>query len=78
MYVCICKAVTEKQIREAIDTGACTRKAISACLEAGTGCGKCNPEISKLLRRGRPESLELAAMAAYPRAMGGVAREAHA
>jgi bacterioferritin-associated ferredoxin len=50
MYICICKAVTESQICEAIRSGACTRKDISACLKAGTACGKCNPEIRNLLR----------------------------
>lgn len=56
MYICICKAVTEHQICEVIRSGACTRKEIRAHLGAGTGCGKCNPEIHALLCRGRPEN----------------------
>lgn len=81
MYICICKAVTERQIHEAIDSGACTRKDISACLKAGTGCGKCNPEINSLLRRGRPEVRDsllarAAEAAAYPWRMGGPVQEA--
>lgn len=55
MYICICKAVTEHQISEVIRLGAGTRKEISACLKAGTACGKCNPEIRDLLSRDRRE-----------------------
>jgi bacterioferritin-associated ferredoxin len=50
MYICICKAVTENQICEAIRSGACTRKEITECLKVGTVCGKCNREIRDLLR----------------------------
>jgi len=56
MYICICKAVTESQICEAIRSGACTRRDITACLKAGTACGKCNREIRDLLRLARLES----------------------
>lgn len=51
MYVCICKGVTESQICEAIERGLCTRKEIANCLKAGTGCGKCGPDIRDLLDR---------------------------
>ncbi len=50
MYVCICKGVTENQIRDAIRGGLCTRKEISRCLKVGTTCGKCNQEVRNLLR----------------------------
>ncbi|MBP1148591.1 MULTISPECIES: (2Fe-2S)-binding protein [unclassified Methylocaldum] len=56
MYICICKAVTESQICEAIRSGACTRKEITDCLNVGTACGKCNREIRDLLRLARSES----------------------
>ena len=50
MYVCICKGITENQIRDAIRGGLCTRKEISRCLKVGTTCGKCNREVRNLLR----------------------------
>jgi bacterioferritin-associated ferredoxin len=50
MYVCICKAVTDSQIREAIHQGACTRKELAQCLRVGRDCGKCNPELRELLQ----------------------------
>jgi bacterioferritin-associated ferredoxin len=51
MYVCICKGITENQIRDAIHSGLCTRKEISRCLKVGTACGKCNQEVGDLLQR---------------------------
>lgn len=51
MYVCICKGVTENQLRDAIRGGLCTRKEISRCLKVGTACGKCNQEVRDLLQR---------------------------
>jgi bacterioferritin-associated ferredoxin len=56
MYVCICKAVTDGQIREAISQGACTRKDLSACLSVGRDCGKCNPEVRELLNQHVPQT----------------------
>ncbi len=50
MYVCICKGITENQIRDAIRGGLCTRKEIFRCLKVGTACGKCNQEVGDLLR----------------------------
>ncbi len=50
MYVCICKAVTDSQIREAIDRGACTRKKLVHCLGVGRDCGKCNGDVRELLQ----------------------------
>ena len=49
MYICICKAVTDGQIREAINRGACTRKDLIKCLSVGRDCGKCNAEVRELL-----------------------------
>jgi bacterioferritin-associated ferredoxin len=41
MYVCVCNAVTEKQVYEAIDNGAKTLKALSKQLDVGKQCGAC-------------------------------------
>lgn len=49
MYVCICKAVTDSQIKNAIDNGACTRKQVFDTLGVGRNCGKCNSQIKELL-----------------------------
>lgn len=43
MYVCICSAVTDRQIREAAQAGARTLKDLGRDLGVGRGCGLCAP-----------------------------------
>lgn len=55
MYICICKAVTDGQIRQAIHQGACTRKQLIECLNVGRDCGKCNADVRDLLKTYAPQ-----------------------
>jgi bacterioferritin-associated ferredoxin len=41
MYVCICAAVTDCQVRACIAAGADTVEEIGERCQAGTGCGSC-------------------------------------
>lgn len=41
MYVCICHAVNEKQIRRAVEHGVRDYSTLSAELGVGTACGRC-------------------------------------
>ncbi|TAM45371.1 MAG: (2Fe-2S)-binding protein [Gammaproteobacteria bacterium] len=41
MYVCLCKGVTDGQIREAVREGACTVRELGARLGVATCCGRC-------------------------------------
>ena len=50
MYVCICKAVSEKKVLRAVDAGATTLKDLREQTGLGTGCGKCVPQAYQLLR----------------------------
>jgi bacterioferritin-associated ferredoxin len=56
VYICICKAVTDGQIRDAIKLGACTRKQLIECLSVGRDCGKCNPDVRELLSLHAPQA----------------------
>jgi bacterioferritin-associated ferredoxin len=49
MYVCICRAVTEAQVRGCIAEGACTVRDVVNRSAAGTGCGTCVGTIVALL-----------------------------
>ncbi len=49
MYVCVCKAVTDNQIMQAINQGACTRRQLMQCTGAGGVCGKCSQSLKTLL-----------------------------
>jgi bacterioferritin-associated ferredoxin len=49
MYVCVCKAVTDTQIKCAINEGVSSRRELFKCLGVGGGCGKCNPQVKEIL-----------------------------
>jgi bacterioferritin-associated ferredoxin len=49
MYICVCKAVTDKQIKQAIENGVCTRRQLYQCTGVGDVCGKCSRDIKQML-----------------------------
>ena len=49
MYVCICRAVTEKEVRTAIDAGASTVKDVIKACCAGDDCGGCHGVIEAMI-----------------------------
>ena len=65
MYICVCKAVTDKQLVNAIESGVCTRRELTQCLGVGKDCGKCNKEVRILLKQHseQNENYQLAALA---------------
>ncbi|MFI1160129.1 bacterioferritin-associated ferredoxin [Streptomyces sioyaensis] len=59
MYVCSCFGITEQQVRDHADTGACTPRQIASACKAGTDCGNCVRRIQALLGRGACPRREL-------------------
>ena len=51
MYVCICKSVTDSQIRNAVSEGACSMRALCQNLGTCTQCGKCAEHVLSELRQ---------------------------
>jgi bacterioferritin-associated ferredoxin len=49
MYVCVCLAVTEAEVREAIESGARTRDAVTRTCLAGGDCGACHGMIESMI-----------------------------
>ena len=43
MYVCVCKAVTDKTIRAHVAEGMTSMREMKQCLGVGSQCGKCVP-----------------------------------
>jgi bacterioferritin-associated ferredoxin len=41
MYVCICSAVTDREIRNAVDSGATSLADVQSALPVGMCCGRC-------------------------------------
>ncbi|MEU9059991.1 (2Fe-2S)-binding protein [Streptomyces sp. NPDC048430] len=52
MYVCSCFGITEDQVKQHADGGACTPRQIASACKAGTDCGGCVRRIQALLGRG--------------------------
>jgi len=53
MYVCICAAVTDKQIRQAVRFGVEDLWGLQRELGVAVGCGSCKEMASDILREGR-------------------------
>lgn len=49
MYVCICSAVTEREVKAAIEAGACTVDAVARACCAGDDCGGCRGIIEEMI-----------------------------
>lgn len=49
MYVCLCKAVSDKVIKQHIANGACTMRELKTGLGVGSQCGKCVCQASAIL-----------------------------
>ncbi|MDH3616854.1 MAG: (2Fe-2S)-binding protein [Gammaproteobacteria bacterium] len=56
MYICICNAITDKQIRKAAESGAVDLWGLQAELGVASGCGSCKEAASEILAeyRNRP------------------------
>ncbi|WP_376707944.1 bacterioferritin-associated ferredoxin [Kangiella sp. TOML190] len=59
MYVCLCKAVTDKQIRQAAQSGCNTMRCLNNELGVATQCGKCAKDARQILRDFRQEQAAL-------------------
>ena len=49
MYICHCRAVTDRRICEAIEAGACDAETVSRRCGAGGACGGCLPAVRAIL-----------------------------
>ncbi|MFJ9738144.1 bacterioferritin-associated ferredoxin [Streptomyces sp. NPDC101166] len=52
MFVCSCFQVTEAQVQQHAENGACTPRQIASACKAGTDCGSCVRRIQAILGRG--------------------------
>lgn len=58
MYVCLCRGITDQDIKEAVSNGAETFREVRDLLDLATCCGRCAPEARSII------SEELAEIAA--------------
>ncbi len=60
MYVCICNAVTEREIRECACKGATSVEDLTLQLGVGAGCGRCKQCATQLLEEAHDNAMSLA------------------
>ncbi len=49
MFICVCNAVTDREVRAAIDSGCRTREEVTAKCRAGGDCGSCHHMIEDMV-----------------------------
>ena len=58
MYVCVCNAVTDSDIRNAVDGGVRNMKQLSRTTGCGSSCGCCKDMAKELLQQALTENRE--------------------
>ena len=66
MYICICHAVTDHQIRNEVQAGAGSLRVVSERLGVATCCGKCGKCARRLVKETLRELRDERLMAAVP------------
>jgi bacterioferritin-associated ferredoxin len=66
MYVCICNAVTEKQIRDAAKSGAEDLWDLRRELGVASGCGSCTDLATSILSESRQARRTVEPVTYYP------------
>ncbi len=51
MYVCLCRGVTERQVEQALEGGACSLGDLHHELGVGSDCGRCRCKAREMLHR---------------------------
>ena len=51
MYVCLCNAITDRDVRAQAECDGCTVSAVYRSLGRKPQCGKCVPLVRQMLRR---------------------------
>ena len=49
MYVCLCRGITDQDIKDAIANGAESYRDVRDMLDLGTCCGRCAPEARMII-----------------------------
>ena len=49
MYVCLCRGITDQDIKDAMQNGANSYREVREMLDLGTCCGRCAPEAKFII-----------------------------
>ena len=64
MYICLCQGVTDRQIRQAVDSGVQTLAELSAFLGVASQCGRCQVSAETLIAAVQQDTLAYRAQGA--------------
>jgi len=64
MYVCICHAVTDREIRRAADEGCRDLHELTMRTGCGASCGSCREQATEILAEAKPFDLPVFSVAA--------------
>ncbi|HMB55683.1 MAG TPA: (2Fe-2S)-binding protein [Arenimonas sp.] len=64
MYVCICHAVTDREIRRAADEGCRDLHELTMRTGCGASCGSCREQATEILAETKPLDLPVFSVAA--------------
>jgi bacterioferritin-associated ferredoxin len=56
VYICLCNAITEGQVRECVQGGTCSLEELASALGVGAGCGRCRECAEQVLAEARNEA----------------------
>lgn len=76
MYVCLCKGITDGQIRQAVDGGARSMRELRKQLDVCAGCGRCGQHAREVLAMACEEVNARAVHIELPLSSGESARSA--
>lgn len=66
MIVCHCHYVSDREIRQCAEAGACSVAEVGRACGAGTGCGGCRPEIANIVNENQQRAPSLAGVGLLP------------
>ena len=59
MFVCLCKAVSDKKLATLVKEGKETLNEIQNCSEAGKGCGACLKQLETFIQKNRSKQKKI-------------------
>ncbi len=71
MYVCLCKGITDTQIREAVRNGASSLREVRSQLGVASQCGKCGLLAGQIVRDTLDEAVAVDESLFYPLSSAG-------
>jgi len=66
MFVCLCKSVTDHQIRDAVERGVSSFESMQDHLDVSNACGTCSCEVKQIIEAKLKKELGSRTPIAYP------------